>query len=127
MVIFLLCMAGGVIPGIGMLFLVVAVVAAMMILFSLILRLIGWLCYSDDPEYRKFRKLGGDPYFDFLPEGINNDSWAVRIGGKPEPPGFVPPQYWLWQCNACGARNQAPQGGCWHCGSNLSNGPTTPP
>jgi hypothetical protein len=123
MTILFLGILGGMVPGIGVLCLVVAVVAAMMIGFSLILRFVGWLCCRNDPEYQKFRKLGGDPYFDVLPEGVNNDSWAVRIGGKPEPPGFVPPQDWLWQCNACGARNQAPQGACWHCGNNLSNEP----
>ncbi len=123
MVIFLLGMAGGVIPGIGILFLVVAVVAAMMIAFSLILRFVGWLCYRNDAGYQQFRKSGGDLYFDLtLPEGINNDDWAVRCGGKPEPKtSFVPPRDWLVQCNACGARNLAAQGGCWYCGSNLSN------
>ena len=108
-----------------MLFLVVGVVAAMMIGFSLILRFIGWLCYGNDPDYRQFRKSGGDPYFDLaLPEGINNDSWAVRCGGKPEPrTSFVPPLNWLTQCNACGAGNLAAQGACWHCGNGLSNNP----
>jgi len=123
MTIFFLGLLGGVIPGFGVLFLVVGVVAAMMILFSLILRFIGWLCYSGDEGYQQFRKSGGDPYFDLtLPEGINNDSWAVRCGGKPEPrTSFVPPRDWLTQCNGCGARNQVPHGNCWHCGNNLAN------
>ena len=124
MIILWIGMLGGVIPGFGVLFLVVAVVAAMMIAFSLILRFFGWAVHGNDPGYQQFRESGGDPYFDLtLPPGINNDSWAVRCGGKPEPPGFVPPQDWLWQCNACGARNEAPQGACWHCGSSLANNP----
>ena len=83
----------GMVPGIGVLALVVAVVAGMMIAFSLILRFMGWLLYRNDPGYQQFRKSGGDPYFDLtLPEGINNDLWAVRCGGKPEPKtSFVPP------------------------------------
>jgi hypothetical protein len=123
MIVFLGCMAGGIIPGVGVLFLVVAVVAAMMWSFSLILRFVGWLCYSNDPEYQRFRKLGGDPYFYFLPEGVNNDTWAERVGGRPEPKtNFQPPKEWCWQCNSCGARNEAPSGPCWNCGNNLSNG-----
>ena len=123
MVIFLLGMAGGVIPGFGVLFLVIGVVAAMMIGFSLILRLFGWICWRNDPGYQQFRKSDGDPYFDLtLPAGINNDDWATRCGGQPEPKtGFVPPLNWLTQCNSCGARNEAPQGPCWHCGNNLAN------
>ena len=47
--------------------------------------------------------------------------WNDDVPGQPA--GYVPPKEWLWQCNACGARNQSPQGRCWHCGSNLSNEP----
>jgi len=124
MVIFLIGMAGGIIPGFGVLFLVVGVVAAMMWMFSLICRIFGWLFLRNDQGYQEFRANGGDPYFDLtLPEGINNDSWAVRCGGKPEPQtDFVPPKSFLYQCNTCGARNEFPHGACWHCGSNLSNG-----
>ena len=76
-------------------------------------------------RYQQFRKTGGDPYFDLtLPEGINNDSWAVQCGGKPEPKTeFVPPHEWLCQCNAYGARNLAAYRPCWHCGSNLAKEP----
>ena len=119
-------MLGGMIPGFGVLFIVIAAVAAMMICFSIILRIFGHVVHGNDPNYQQFIKSGGDPYFDLtLPPGINNDSWAVRCGGKSEPDaGFVPPKDWLWQCNACGARNEAPDGACWNCGSSLSNGPT---
>lgn len=127
MCIFLLGMAGGVIPGFGILFLVVGVVAGMMLFFSLVCRIFGWLFLGDDPGYQQFRANGGDPYFDLtLPEGINNDSWAVRCGGQPEPDtAFEPPHDWLYQCNACGARNEFPHGACWHCGSNLAPPPTS--
>ena len=63
--------------------------------FSLVLRLVGWLCYHEDPEYQRFRKSGGNPYYSFLPNGINNDSWAPKPKSD-----FVSPKDWLWQCNA---------------------------
>jgi hypothetical protein len=127
MVIFLLGMAGGIVPGIGVLFIVVAAVAAMMIAFSLILRLFGWVFWRNDPGYQQFRRSGGDPYFDLtLPAGINNDDWATRCGGQPEPKtSFVPPKEWLVQCNNCHARNEVAAGPCWNCGNNLSNKPQT--
>lgn len=62
MVIFMLGMADGVIPGFGVLFFVLAVVAAMMIVFSLILRLFGWVCWRNDPGYRQFRKTKGESF-----------------------------------------------------------------
>lgn len=127
MVIFLGCIAFGVVPGLNILAIVVGAVAAMMWLFSGICRLFGALFLRNDPDYQEFRRRGGDPYFDLtLPEGVNNDSLAVRWGGRPEPQtDFVPPQSWLWQCNNCGARNQEPQGACWHCGNGLSNDPSS--
>ncbi len=113
----LLC---GMVPGVGVLFLVVAVVAAMMLLISGGVRLFGNAIYGNDPDYKKFRAAGGDPYFSLLPPPINNDSQAVRAGGRPEPQTeFVPPEDWLVQCLACGARNQD-YGICWHCGTNLA-------
>jgi hypothetical protein len=125
MVIFLGCLVCGFVPGLNILVIVVGTVAGMMWLFSGICRLFGFLFLRNDPHYQEFRRRKGDPYFDLtLPRGINNDSLAVRWGGKPEPQTeFVPPQSWLWQCNNCGARNRDDQGKCWHCGNGLSNAP----
>jgi len=89
---------------------------------SFILRFIG--LFDRSPAYRQFRESGGDPYFDLLPSGANPDSWAVRMGGKPEPQTeFVPPTDWIYQCDACGARNESLEINCWYCGRYLTNSP----
>ena len=125
-VIIILGLLFGMIPGIGVLFLVVAVVATMMWMIALGVRLFGNVVYGNDPDYKKWRAMGGDPYFSLLPEGINNDSLAVRSGGRPEPQTeFTPPDNWLVQCQGCGARNES-YGPCWHCGKTLVQKITPP-
>jgi hypothetical protein len=101
-------------------------VAVMMYGIAFCVRAVLWLTHGNEPAYRKFRQGGGCPFFDWHLGwiGFNRDSFAVVNGGRPEPQtDFVPPEDWLWQCNSCGARNEAPQGACWHCGNNLSNEP----
>jgi uncharacterized CHY-type Zn-finger protein len=125
------CILAGITPGVNLLFFVLLGAGGLMYGISMILRFMGWVLFRNDPEYRKFRATGGDPYFDLtVPEGINNDSWAVRIGGKPEPKtDFVPPKEWIYQCNACGARNETQLFTfCWHCGNYLgvTDAPATP-
>lgn len=120
MVVFLGCLFAGIVPGIGLLFLVLAAVALMMMVIGVLVRIGGWLLYGQDPEYRAWIENGADPYFDALPPPFNNDSWAVRAGGQPEPAtDFIPPDHWMYQCGSCGARNPDNAPVCWHCGSGL--------
>ena len=117
MTIFLGCMALGIVPGFGIFFLVLAVVFGMMLIFGGIIKFFGWMLWGNEPNYQKLRAGGWHPYFDNLPPGINDDTLAVRAGGKPEPKtDFVPPPDWLFQCDTCGARNRGDETHCWHCG-----------
>ncbi len=79
--------------------------------------LIALLFMGNDPEYRAWRREGGDPYFDNLPPPFNTDSNTQRDGGlaEPEYEGFVPPDDWVHQCPKCGARWEHAVGVCWNC------------
>lgn len=119
MIIFLTCLFAGLAPGIALMVVVLAVIAVMMLVISILVRIGGYLLFGDDPEYRCWVSEGGDPYFDLLPPPFNKDSWAVRAGGSPEPAtDFVPPDDWMLQCSNCGARNPDNAAICWHCGWN---------
>lgn len=118
MCIFLGALILGVVPGIGVLFLVLAVVAVFMMIAAVIVRIGGWMLYGDNPEYRDWVADGGDPYFDMIPPPFNRDSWTVRATGLPEPvTDFEPPGDWRYQCQHCGARNPNVDSVCWHCGA----------
>lgn len=118
MVIFLSCLALGIVPGIGVLFLVLAVVAVFMMIASVVVHFGGWMLYGDHPEYCQWVANGADPYFDLLPPPFNTDSWTVRATGQAEPAtDFEPPEDWRYQCTACGARNSTFDSMCWHCGA----------
>jgi hypothetical protein len=75
------------------------------------------LLYRNDPEYRAYRRSGGDPYFDSLPSPINPDSDLTRQTGlqEPEYESFVPPRHWKFQCPRCGARVEHRIDVCWRC------------
>lgn len=60
---------------------------------SLIIQFLGFVLFGTNAEYQKARKRGWHPYWDQIPPPFNNDSYAVRLGGIPEPKtSFVPPE-----------------------------------
>lgn len=76
------------------------------------------ILYGRSPEYRQYRRNGGNPYFDSLPPPINPDSEITRQTGLQEPEygSFVPPAHWRFQCPRCGARVEHQIDVCWACG-----------
>ena len=75
------------------------------------------ILYGRSPEYQRYRRNGGDPYFDSLPPPINPDSEITRQTGLPEPDyvSFLPPANWRYQCPRCGARVEHRIDVCWNC------------
>lgn len=86
----------------------------------------GWLVVNigtrlicgRDPEFQRYLRNGGDPYFDTLPSPMNPDSKVTRQSGlqEPEYDSFVPPRHWRFQCPRCGARVEHRIDVCWRCG-----------
>jgi hypothetical protein len=73
--------------------------------------------YGRDAQYQRYRRGGGDPYFDSLPPPINPDSEITRETGLKEPQhgSFVPPRHWRFQCPRCGSRVEHRIDVCWNC------------
>lgn len=69
-----------------------------------------------DPNYHAVRKAGWNPFWDVT--AFNTDSELIRDGGFEEPAytGFVPPDWWKYQCPVCGARQPTDFGVCWYPG-----------
>ena len=81
--------------------------------------------HGNDPDYHRFLRSGGDPYFASLPWPFNPDSRATRVTGIREPKTpFVPPDDWRFQCPNCGARVQHRIDVCWNCGYGSNTRPT---
>lgn len=78
----------------------------------------GHVLYGKDPDYQEYRRRGNDPFLDSLPWPLNSDDSTYIVLPNPEPEytTFNPPTNWIYQCNACGARVEAPMGDCWNCG-----------
>lgn len=78
------------------------------------------MMYGDDPDFQQYRRMGGDPYLDSLPNPINpSGHLETFVLPNPEPQyhEFVPPRWWKWQCNSCSARVENANGTCWYCGT----------
>lgn len=75
------------------------------------------ILYGRSSEYQRYRRTGGDPYFDSLPLPINPDSEITRQTGLGEPPygSSVPPAHWRFQCPRCGSRVEQRIDVCWNC------------
>ena len=95
---------------------------------SFIIQFLGFVLFGTEEEYKKGRARGWHPYWDLLPPPINNDCWAVRCGGIPEPrTSFTPPKDWGKQCMRCGARNEDFADKCWECKATLLDPPAPTP
>ena len=84
--------------------------------------LVCWLLFSNNDELWKFKRLGGDIFFDgVLPWPINPDDRTLRLTGIREPKisQRETPPTWSHQCQHCGARLPEPGGICWHCGNDF--------
>lgn len=84
-----------------------------------------FLLYGRDPEYRRWKQQGGDPYFDSLPSPLNPDSKVTRKTGIAEPTtSLVPPQSWTFQCPVCGSKQPSKVCVCWNCHYGADNDST---
>ena len=94
---------------------VLLVVAAMIYGFSAILYVYGWLFHRNDPGYRDYIRLGGDPYCDNLPDGFNTGMEPDYGSGR------------RTTCWNCGGESFEPHYGaldmegmyCPHCGAHM--------
>lgn len=95
---------------------------------SFIIQFLGFVLFGRNTEYKKARKKGWHPYWDQIPPPFNNDCYAVRLGGIPEPKTqFKPPADWSLQCLRCGARNEDWATQCWECKAALERPPAETP
>lgn len=85
----------------------------------------GWLVVNvgtrlicgSDPEFGRYIRSGGDPYFDTLPSPLNPDSPLTRQTGLQEPAiSKQAPRSWRYQCPVCGCRQPSRICVCWNCG-----------
>ena len=84
--------------------------------------LVCWLLFSNNDELWKFKRLGGDIFFDgVLPWPINPDDRTLRLTGIREPKisQRETPPTWNHQCQRCGVRLPAPEGPCWNCDNDV--------
>ena len=119
-VILILGLLFGMVPGVGILALVVAVVAAMMWIIALLVRLFGNAIYGSDPDYKKWRAAGGAS---LLLTAARSTSTTIRlpcgpVAGQNRRPTLSPMIGWY---NARPAAHLTETRGiCWHCGQDLS-------
>lgn len=95
---------------------------------------VGWLVVTggsevllnNDPDFQKWKKMGGRPYWDSIGWPINTATPIERETGLAEPDytDFVPPADWRYQCPVCGARVEKQIDICWRC-SYGANGDST--
>ncbi len=62
------------------------------------MRLIGFVFYGNDPEYKKWRAEGNDPYLSCVPPPFNPDSWESRAGFTEIPEEFAGHEYVECSC-----------------------------
>ncbi len=86
---------------------------------------VGWLVstvgaevlLNNDPEFQKWKQMGGRPYWDSIGWPINTATPIERQTGlaEPEYTDFVPPADWRYQCPVCGSRVEKQIDVCWNC------------
>jgi hypothetical protein len=101
---------------------VVGVSAVLTVLFNVV----GWVVVTlggeailhNDPNFQKWKRMGGRPYWDSIGWPINTATPIERQTGlaEPEYTNFVPPADWRYQCPVCGSRVEKQIDVCWRCG-----------
>jgi hypothetical protein len=77
----------------------------------------GEVLLRDDPNFQKWKQMGGRPYWDSIGWPINTATPIERETGlaEPEYTDFTPPSEWRYQCPVCGSRVQTKIDICWNC------------
>ena len=101
---------------------VIGVSAVLTVLFNVV----GWVVVTggskvllnNDPNFQKWKRMGGRPYWDSIGWPINTATPIERETGlaEPEYTDFVPPVGWRFQCPVCGSRCEKKIDICWACG-----------
>lgn len=86
---------------------------------------VGWVVVTggsqvllnNDPNFQKWKRMGGRPYWDSIGWPINTATSIERETGQAEPEytDFVPPADWRYQCPVCGSRVEKQIDVCWRC------------
>ena len=95
------------------------------VVLTVLFNVVGWavvtggsqVLLNNDPEFLKWKQMGGRPYWDSIGWPINTATPIERETGlaEPEYTGFVPPADWRYQCPVCGARVEKQIDVCWNC------------
>jgi hypothetical protein len=104
------------------------------VVLTVLFNVVGWVVVTggsevllnNDPNFQKWKKMGGRPYWDSIGWPINTATPIERQKGlaEPEYTDFVPPADWRYQCPVCGARVEKQIDVCWQC-SYGANGDST--
>ena len=96
------------------------------VVMTLLINVVGWLVVTggskvllnNDPNFQKWKRMGGRPYWDSIGWPINTSTPIERETGlaEPEYTDFVPPANWRYQCPVCGSRCEKKIDICWACG-----------
>lgn len=96
------------------------------LLLTALFSVVGWVVVTlggeailhNDPNFQKWKKMGGRPYWDSIGWPINTATPIERETGLAEPEynDFVPPADWRYQCPVCGSRVEKQIDVCWRCG-----------
>lgn len=102
-----------------------AVIGVSLVLTGLF-NVVGWVVVTlggetilhNDPNFQKWKRMGGRAYWDSIGWPINTATPIERETGlaEPEYTDFVPPPDWRYQCPVCGARVEKQIDVCWRCG-----------
>jgi hypothetical protein len=96
------------------------------VVLTVLFNAVGWIVVTggsqvllnNDPEFQKWKQMGGRPYWDSIGWPINTATPIERQTGlaEPEYTNFVPPADWRYQCPVCGSRVEKQIDVCWRCG-----------
>jgi hypothetical protein len=102
-----------------------AVIGVSLVL-TVIFNAVGWtvstlgaeVFLKNNPDFKKWKRMGGRPYWDSIGWPVNTATPIERETGlaEPEYTDFVPPASWRYQCPVCGARVEKKIDVCWRCG-----------
>jgi hypothetical protein len=101
-----------------------AVIGVSLVL-TVLFNAVGWIVVTggsqvllnNDPEFQKWKRMGGRPYWDSIGWPVNTATPIERQTGlaEPEYTNFVPPADWRYQCPVCGSRVEKQIDMCWNC------------
>lgn len=101
------------------------VVIGVSVVLTVLFNVVGWVVVTggskvllnNDPNFQKWKKMGGRPYWDSIGWPVNTATPIERETGlaEPEYTNFVPPCHYRFQCPRCGARVEKRIDVCWRC------------